>query len=82
MNRNEILVMEELLKQNYLNPMTATTIHALSKTIGVSYFSVRNIVRGLLLAEYCGAGLKRGRSETYYLGIKGIEKIKEMKRWI
>ena len=79
MNRSEIAVMDELLNQNCTNQVKATTINALSESIGTSYFSVRNILRGLVLGEYCGMGMKNGRAETYFLTLKGIEKIKEFK---
>lgn len=78
-NRNEVIVMEELLKKDCSNKIKSLTINTLAISIGVSYYSIRNIIRGLVIAEYCGVGLKKGRSETYYLTNKGVHKIKELK---
>ena len=82
MNRNEVLVMEEMLKRNCLNQLQSLTINTLADDMDVSYYSIRNIIRSLVMGEYCGVGLKKGRSETYYLTEKGIEKIKEYKEVI
>lgn len=79
MYRNEVLVMDELLKKDCLSQIKATTINSLANNMDISYYSIRSIMRSLVLAEYCGTGLKKGRSETYYLTEKGIDKIKEFK---
>lgn len=79
MNRNEILVMEELYKQKCNNRLKALTIGTMAKAINVSYYTARNIVKGLVIGEYCALGLKNGRAETYYLTENGIKKIKELK---
>lgn len=79
MNRNEVLVMEELLNRDCLNQLKSSTIKTLANSIGVSYYSIRNIIRGLVIGEFCGIGLKKGKSETYYITSKGINKIKELK---
>lgn len=79
MNRNEVLVMQELLNKNCLNQLKSLTINTLAKSVGLSYCSIRNIIRSLVLGEYCDIGLKKGKSETYYITKKGIDKIEELR---
>jgi predicted transcriptional regulator len=82
MSRNDILVLNFLLENNCTSEIKAVSIKKISEKTGISYYSVRNIIKALTYAGLCGIGLKNGSSFTYYIGEGGKVILKRMKEGV
>lgn len=71
LNKSEIKVLQVLQVANITNEMLAIKISNLAERTGLSYFSVRNIIKSLYIAGLCCKGRKDGNGETYYLSEEG-----------
>jgi len=70
LNKSEIKVLQTLQEKNITNEMIAVKLSSLSEITGLSYFSVRNIIKSLYIAGLCCKGRREGNAETYYLSGK------------
>ncbi len=71
LNKSEIKVLKTLQEKNIFNETASIKISKLSELTGLSYYSVRNIIKSFYVAEICCKGRRDGNSETYYLSEKG-----------
>lgn len=62
-------------KENITNETVSVKISKLAELTGLSYFSVRNIIKSFYVAEICSKGRKDGNSETYFLNEIGQKNI-------
>jgi len=65
LNKSEIKVLEAL-KEHFTDTDSATKISVLADLTGLSYFSIRNIVKSLYISGLCSKGRRDGNGETYY----------------
>jgi len=65
LNKSEIKVLE-VLKEHFTDTDSATKISVLADMTGLSYYSIRNIVKSLYIAGLCSKGRRDGNGETYY----------------
>ena len=79
LSRNEILVLECLLKSGCVSEIKAITLKKLGEKVNLSYYSVRNILKALVYADFCGEGCKCGRADTFYVNARGIEVLNKLK---
>ena len=68
LNKNEMKVLQIL--QEFNNESNAIKIKTLAELSNLSYFSVRNIIKGFYLSGICEKGRRDGNAETYYLSKK------------
>jgi len=67
LNKSEIKVLKTLQEKNITNESVSVKISRLSELTGLSYYSIRNIIKSFYVAEICYKGRRDGNSETYYL---------------
>ena len=75
LNKSEIKVLKVLQEKNITNENVSTKIKTISEMVGLSYFSIRNIIKSLYIAGFCDKGRREGNAETYYLSEEGQKNI-------
>jgi predicted transcriptional regulator len=78
LNKNEIELLQYLHQNFYNNQMNSRTIKSLSQSTNLNYFRLRTMINRLSLLELVSHGFKEGNSNTFYITIKGIEKIESL----
>ena len=71
LNKSEVKVLQVLQESKINNEMLAIKISNLAELTGLSYFSVRNIIKSLYIAGLCCKGRKDAQAETYFLSTEG-----------
>jgi len=63
----------QIMQENGINnEEKAVKIRTISELCGMSYFSVRNIIKSFYVAGICEKGRRLGNSETYFLFEKKV----------
>lgn len=78
LSRNDVIVLQKLVESGCTNKICSTTIRKLSGKTQLSYFTIRNILKALTYAGLCGRGCDKGNAYTYFITVRGLEKIKEL----
>lgn len=78
LNRNEVILLQLLAKSDCDNEVRAITIRKISESMGISYYSVRTMIHGLVSSGTCAEGCKDGRSVTYYITDKGKNELNKL----
>ena len=72
LNKSEIKVLQILQERNITNELSATKISNLAELTGLSYYTIRNIIKSFYVAGICIKGRRDGNGETYWLNIEKL----------
>lgn len=78
LSRSEIIILESLIKNKCNNEVRAFTIRRISLETKLSYFTVRNLLKGLVYLGVCDKGLSSKNAYTYFVTEKGISEYKKL----
>jgi len=67
LSRSEMNVLQTMKEKKIDNEERAIKIRAISEMSGLSYFSVRNIIKSFYVAGIVCKSRRDGNAETYYL---------------
>jgi len=67
LNKSEINVLQIMKENGISNEEGAVKIRTLAEMCGMSYFSVRNIIKSFYVAGIVCKSRRDGNAETYYL---------------
>lgn len=81
-NLNDIKIFLNIPNQENghgFHKLKGVTINEVVERTNLSYVKVSQVLKKLVELKYVEEGLKKGRSQTFYINQSGIEKLKEMK---
>jgi len=67
LNRSELSVFEIMKEKEINNEERAVKIRTISELCGLSYFSVRNIIKSFYVANIVCKSRRDGNADTYFL---------------
>jgi predicted transcriptional regulator len=79
LNRSEVLTLKILNNLGCRNRYKALTIRKISLRANLSYYTIRLVMRGLVMAGLCGNGIREFNAGTYYITAAGREELKNIK---
>lgn len=66
-SKSEMNVLKTLQESRINNEIKAVKIRTIAELSGLSYFSVRNIIKSFYMAGICQRGRRDGNADTFYI---------------